>query len=226
MRHALTLGEMACLVSNRLARHHGASRCDLEVFPMQGWRRSMLWEDTGMAWVLPSPNMPTPDTARVYPGQVLLEGTNLSEGRGTTRPFEVWGAPWLDTGAFLERFSRRGLPGFVLRPHAFEPTFHKWKGQVCHGFQIHVTDVERYKPYFTTIAMLQDVAALHADIFEWHQPPYEYVTDKPPIDVLTGDPVLRGAIDTGADLREFEAAWKKEIREFAKEAKDYHLYPA
>jgi len=222
MRHGLTLGEMALLVNERLRT--GSPRCDLTVIPMDGWRRRMRFADTGLPWVLPSPNMPTPDTAAVYPGQVLLEGTNVSEGRGTTRPFEVWGAPYLEAAALRARFEKRKLPGCVLRDHDFEPTFHKWHGEVCRGFQIHVTDAERYVPYLTTLALLQDVVALHRDRFAWKQPPYEYVTDRLPIDVLTGDPAVREAIEAGADLRALAAAWKAEIRAFKKESAAHILY--
>ena len=222
MRHGLTLGEMALLVNARLRT--GSPRCDLTVIPMEGWRRRMRFTDTGLPWVLPSPNMPTPETAVVYPGQVLLEGTNVSEGRGTTRPFEVWGAPYLDVAALRARFEKRRLPGCVLRDHDFEPTFHKWKGEVCRGFQLHVTDGERFLPYLTTLALLQDVVGLHRDRFAWKQPPYEYVTDRLPIDVLTGDPAVREAIESGADLRALAAGWKGEIRTFQKEAAEHHLY--
>ena len=222
MRHGLTLGEMALLVNARLRT--GSPRCDLTVIPMEGWRRRMRFADTGLPWVLPSPNMPTPETAAVYPGQVLLEGTNVSEGRGTTRPFEVWGAPYLDAAALRARFEKRRLPGCVLRDHDFEPTFHKWKGEVCRGFQLHVTDADRYLPYLTTLALLQDVVSLHRDRFAWKQPPYEYVTDRLPIDVLTGDPAVREAIESGADLRALAAGWRGEIRAFEKEAAGHLLY--
>jgi len=225
MRHGLTLGEMAGLVNERLGKRPGGLACNLKVVPMSGWRRSMLFEETGLPWVLPSPNMPFTSTARVYPGQVLLEGTNLSEGRGTTRPFEIWGAPWLDARAFSERFAKRRLRGCVLREHAFEPTFHKHERKLCRGFQLHVTDPAAFKPYLTTLAILQDVIALHPDRFEWKRPPYEYVADKLPIDVLTGDPVVREAVEGGADLRDLEGSWRKEIREFAREARPHMLYP-
>lgn len=225
MRHALTLGEMAILVNARLSSRPGGISCDLRVVPMRGWKRRMLFEDTGLPWVLPSPNMPSPDTALVYPGQVLLEGTNLSEGRGTTRPFEIFGAPWLDTKAVADRLRRRKLPGFILREHAFEPTFHKFGGQVCRGFQIHVTDAARFKPYMTTLCLLQEIVAVHRDQFRWKEPPYEYVTDRPPIDVLTGDPSVREAIESGADLRDLETSWAGEIRAFRREAKPHLLYP-
>jgi len=245
MRHALTLGELAALVNARMGspaagtgtgpaarparRRDGIGwrcpgRCELTVVPMEGWRRSMLFPDTGLPWVLPSPNMPTFDTAVVYPGQVLLEGTNVSEGRGTTRPFEIFGAPWFDIEAVGARLAKRRLPGLVLRPHSFEPTFHKWAGQVCHGFQIHVTDRAAYRPYITTLAILQDVIAVHGDRFDWKKPPYEYVTDKPPIDVLTGDPEIRRTLENGADLAAMEQSWRDEIAAFEEESLPIRLY--
>ena len=224
MRHGLTLGEMARLVNARLGERPGSPRCDLTVIPMDGWRRRMRFDDTGLPWVIPSPNMPTPETAGVYPGQVLLEGTNVSEGRGTTRPGEGWGAPGLDTAALRARVARRRLPGCALRDHDFQPTFHKWQGEVCRGFQLHVTDADRYLPYLTTLALLQDVVALHRDRFAWKQPPYEYVTDRLPIDVLTGDPVVRDAIESGADLRALAATWRSAIQRFDREATAHRLY--
>ncbi|HKN47290.1 MAG TPA: DUF1343 domain-containing protein [Candidatus Polarisedimenticolia bacterium] len=248
MRHALTLGELAALVNARTGpgtasgdapggaaaarpsrRADGVGlrcpgRCELTVVPMDGWRRDMFFPVTGLPWVLPSPNMPTFDTAVVYPGQVLLEGTNVSEGRGTTRPFEIFGAPYLDLVAVRRRFERRRLPGLVLRDHAFEPTFHKWAGQVCRGFQIQVTDRSAYRPYLTTLALLQDIIAEHRDRFEWKKPPYEYVTDKPPIYVLTGDPAIRRALESGDDLRALERSWRSEIAAFEKESRPFRLY--
>ena len=245
MRHALTLGELAALVNMRMAedggrpapRSDGAGarridgagvrcpgRCRLTVVPMQGWKRRMLFPDTGLPWVLPSPNMPTFETSVVYPGQVLLEGTNISEGRGTTRPFEIFGAPFLDIARVRRRFERRCLPGLVLRAHSFEPTFHKWAGQVCHGFQIHVTDRDTYRPYMTSLALLQDVIAEHGSHFAWKQPPYEYVTDRLPIDVLLGDPAVREALEKGTDLRDLERSWRGEIAAFRKESLPFRLY--
>ena len=226
MRHALTLGEMMSLVNARLASRPGCNPCDLTVVKARGWRRRMLFPETGLPWVLPSPNMPCYKAAEVYPGQVLLEGTNLSEGRGTTRPFEIWGAPFLDTAALRTRFNRRKLEGLVLRDHSFEPTFHKWHGHQCRGFQIHVTNPSRYAPYLTTLALLQDTFALHKSEFSWNDPPYEYENDKLPIDILTGDPTVRKAIETGASLRRLEARWKKETVQFGKEASSHRLYPA
>jgi len=237
MRHGLTLGELAALVNLRMADGGGRSvrrtdgigvrcpgRCALTVVPMEGWRRSMLFPDTGLPWVLPSPNMPTFDTAVVYPGQVLLEGTNVSEGRGTSRPFEIFGAPWLDLRTMRRRFERRRLPGLVLRDHAFEPTFHKWAERLCLGFQIHVTDRAAFLPYLTTVALLQDLIAEHREHFAWKQPPYEYVTDRLPIDVLLGDPAVREAVESGADLRVLARSWRREIEAFRREALSVRLY--
>ncbi len=225
MRHGLTLGELARLVNARLGRRHLGGACHLTVVAMQGWCRRMLFDETGLPWVIPSPNMPSLAAARVYPGQVLLEGTNLSEGRGTTRPFEIWGAPWVDARALEGRLRKRRLPGCTLRPHDFEPAFQKWQGEICRGFQIHVTDARAYRPYRTTLAILQEVIAAHKNDFRWKEPPYEYVTDRLPIDVLTGDPEIRQALESGADLRGLERSWAGGIREFGREAREHLLYP-
>ncbi len=239
MRHGLTLGELAALVNWRLdpggrkrspgRRRDGVGQrcpglCDLTVVPMRGWRRRMSFPETGLPWILPSPNMPTYDTSVVYPGQVLLEGTNLSEGRGTTRPFEIFGAPFIDLVAVRRRFEKRRLRGLLLRDQAFEPTFHKWAGEICRGFQIQVTDRAVYRPYLTTLALLQDIIAEHRAHFSWKEPPYEYVTDRLPIDVLTGDPAVREALESGADLRALERSWRREIQGFARESAEVQIY--
>ncbi|MFQ5878365.1 MAG: exo-beta-N-acetylmuramidase NamZ domain-containing protein [Acidobacteriota bacterium] len=241
MRHALTLGEFAALMNRRLAARaeQGPGRpgprgdgigvccpglCELSVVPMEGWRRPMLFPDTGLPWVLPSPNVPSFETALVYPGQVLLEGTNLSEGRGTTRPFEIFGAPYLDPRRVRKRFESRRLPGVALREHCFEPTFNKWAGRLCRGFQIQITDAAAFRPYATTLALLQDIIAVHRDRFEWREPPYEYVTDRLPIDVLSGDPEVRDALESGGDLRALERSWRKEIAGFERESAAVRLY--
>jgi len=224
MRHGLTIGELMSLVGARLAA--AGRRCDLTVVPMKGWRRRMLFPQTGLPWVLPSPNMPCFEGAQVYPGQVLLEGTNLSEGRGTTRPFEIFGAPYLDPRALAARFSRRRLGGCVLREHMFEPTFQKWRGELCRGFQIHVTNAAAYAPYLTSLAILQDVRAIHGEEFSWTDTPYEYVADRAPIDVLTGDPAIRRAIEDGSSLRRLAKEWEKEIAAFRKETAPHRLYPS
>src|SRR3989441_235988 len=143
-RHGMTIGELA-----RYLNSEHALGCALTVVPMSGWRRAMAWEDTGLQWVAPSPNMPTPDTARVYPGGCLIEGSNLSEGRGTTRPFEWVGAPFLDAHRYAELLNAQRLPGVHFRPARFAPTFHKWAGRLCGGVQVHVTDRDRFRPFVT-----------------------------------------------------------------------------
>ncbi len=215
MRHGLTLGELA-----RYYNQVGQIGCDLSVIPVRGWDRSQYFDAVSLPWVLPSPNLPTLDTALVYPGQVLLEGTNLSEGRGTTRPFELFGAPFvnpLEVKAALH--AACDLPGVILRETWFQPTFHKWAGEVCGGFQLHVTDRQAYKPYFTTLAILQVILQLYPDRFQWRQPPYEYEYDRLPFDLLTGDPEIRLGLAKGIPLEKMEQDWTMGLRSFCGSAR-------
>ncbi|MDD2901700.1 MAG: DUF1343 domain-containing protein [Syntrophales bacterium] len=219
MRHGLTLGE--------LARYYNAIQklgCDLEVIPAQGWRRRDYFETCGLPWVLPSPNLPSLDSAIVYPGQVLLEGTNLSEGRGTTRPFELCGAPFLEPERIKARLGGILLPGVVFREVSFEPTFHKWAGELCRGFQLHISDRLAYKPYFTTLALLGVIRELYPDDFAWRQPPYEYETERLPIDLLTGNSAIREGLDKGTLVADLEAAWQQELVEFMEARREFLLY--
>jgi uncharacterized protein YbbC (DUF1343 family) len=218
-RHGMTIGELAGYLNDT----HGLG-CDLTVVPMLGWRRAMLWEDTGLPWVAPSPNMPTPDTARVYPGGCLVEGTNLSEGRGTTRPFEWVGAPFLD-GARLERaLTRRRLPGARFRAIGFEPAFHKWKGERCGGVQIHVTDPDRFKPVATYLALIAEARRQSPRRFRWRQPPYEFERRKLPIDLLGGGPSMRRSIERGAPLAHLQDSWRRGLARFARARRPFLLY--
>jgi uncharacterized protein YbbC (DUF1343 family) len=219
MRHGLSLGE--------LARYYNATQklgCDLEVIEARGWRRGDYWDAAGLPWVLPSPNLPTLDSAVVYPGQVLLEGTNLSEGRGTTRPFELWGAPFLEPARIKDRLGNTPLPGVVLREASFEPTFHKWAGELCRGFQLHVTDRLAFKPYFTTLALLGAVRELYPQEFAWRQPPYEYETERLPIDLLTGDAAVREGLDQGTPAVDLETAWQEDLQEFLEARREFLIY--
>lgn len=211
MRHGLTLGELAQLIN----RDTGA---ELEIVAMQGWRRGMTWDGTGRAWVPPSPNLPRFEGATVYPGQVLLEGTNLSEGRGTTTPFEVTGAPFIDPLELAHALDALSLPGVVCRPYRFEPTFHKFAGQSCGGVFLHVTDVDAFRPLRTTLALLASVRALYPGELAWRPPPYEYEEHKLPIDILTGSADTREALDSGIDADDVvaltavdEGAWWKHV---------------
>src|SRR6266566_1875328 len=205
-RHGMTIGELAAYLN---AEHRLG--CDLTVIAMRGWRRSMLWEDTGVPWVAPSPNMPTPDTARVYPGGCLYEGTNLSEGRGTTRPFEWVGAPYLEAHAYADTLNALKLPGVVFRPARFTPTFHKWAGRQCDGVQIHVTDVARFRPYVTGLAVISAARRLRPRRFAWKRPPYEFERRRLPIDILLGTDRIRRALERGRPLREIERSWTADL---------------
>lgn len=219
MRHGLTIGELALLFNDAFGIH-----CDLEVIPMQGWRRDMLFTDTGLPWVAPSPNMPTPATALVYPGQVIWEGTNISEGRGTTQPFELSGAPFLETDRILDTLGGPDIPGGRLRPLEFEPTAQKWQNQRCRGFQIHVTDAQSFRPYAISLALLQAVIRHHPDAFAWKQPPYEYEYHKQPIDLIIGDRHIRKNLEAMIPVDTLEKAWADDLDNFKTLRRKYFLY--
>lgn len=193
MRHALTIGEMAQHLNRAL--NIGA---DVHVVRMQGWQRRMHWSATGRVWIGPSPNLPRVHGVDVYPGQVLIEGTNLSEGRGTTMPFELCGAPFIEPMRLLEELEQYALPGVVFRPVRFEPTFQKAQGVSCGGLCLHVVDRLAFRPYRTTLAILTSVRSLWPEDFQWRMPPYEYETTLMPIDILTGNRDVRATIDVGA----------------------------
>jgi uncharacterized protein YbbC (DUF1343 family) len=194
-RHALTVGELARLYNDTFG-----IGCELTVVPCEGWRRAHYFDACDLPWVMPSPNMPTLDTAVVYPGMCLLEGTNLSEGRGTTRPFELFGAPFIDGRALAEELRRYDLPGVRFRPCTIEPAFHKFARQRCGALQLHVTDRQAFDAYRAGIAVLIGVRRLWPEGFAWRREPYEFRSDGPAIDLLTGRPAVRQAIDAGADL--------------------------
>lgn len=191
---------------------------------MKGWHRGMYFQDTQLPWVPPSPNLPTPASARVYPGQVIWEGTNVSEGRGTTLPFEVFGAPFIDPEKILSFMGGDRIPGGVLRPTVFEPTFHKWMGRACRGFQIHITDPYAYKPYATSIKLLQAVIYHHRGDFAFKPPPYEYESERLPIDLIIGDEKLRQRIENLEDMQTLEKAWADQNAGFISVSGRYHLY--
>lgn len=184
VRHGLTIGELA-----QQFQREAFPQCELHVLPMENWNRTKGWAQTGLPWVAPSPNMPTPETALVYPGMCLLEATNLSEGRGTTRPFELFGAPWLEGETFAGHMNALGLPGVFFRAAWFEPGFHKFAGLLCAGAQLHVTDRETFLPFRTGVEIIRQIRALHPDRFQWKSPPYEYEYQRLPIEVLIGGPV-------------------------------------
>jgi uncharacterized protein YbbC (DUF1343 family) len=220
MRHGLTVGELARLFNDA----YGIG-CDLTVIPMEGWGRDMLFDDTGLTWIAPSPNLPTPASALVYPGQVILEGTNISEGRGTTQPFEIFGAPYINVERVGDFVSRHAPDGIFLRPLMFEPTANKWAGKTCRGFQIHVTDPRAYRPYRTSLALVQAVIHNHPDDFRWKRPPYEYEYDRMPIDLILGDGGIRHQLEKMVPVKTLEASWRDGLEAFNKLRASFLLYP-
>jgi uncharacterized protein YbbC (DUF1343 family) len=205
----MTIGELAVLFNT----HFGLG-ADLHVVAMEGWSRGMYFDDTGLPWVMPSPNMPTLDTAIVYPGAVLFEGTQVSEGRGTTRPFELLGAPWIDSERCCRDLNALGLSGVHYRPVIFEPTFHKHARAACGGCQIHVTDRRAFRPVLASVAVMAAFHRANPARFAWRQPPYEYEHDKMPIDILAGSPALRAQIEKGAGAGEIAASWDAAVAAF------------
>ncbi len=219
MRHGLTIGELAGYCD-----HHLGLGADLEIVTMEGWQRWMLFADCGLPWIPPSPNMPTTATALVYPGQVLWEGTNVSEGRGTTLPFEMFGAPWWEHEAILAHIAATPLPGCLLRPLVFEPTSGKWAGERCQGFHLHVTDPGEFLPYRTTLALLQAVLLLYPERFRYKEPPYEYEYHRLPMDLLLGDSALRRGLEKGEPVCHLERGWQRELAAFDEARRPFLLY--
>jgi uncharacterized protein YbbC (DUF1343 family) len=219
MRHGLTIGEIAILFNEFYQIN-----CDLAIIQMKNWKRSMYFQDTGLPWIPPSPNLPTPESAIVYPGQVIWEGTNISEGRGTTQPFEIFGAPFLDLKKIKNMVPDSTLSGVILRPVIFEPTSNKWAKQQCIGFQIHIMDPKKYRPYRLSLELLKAVICHHGDEFQWKAPPYEYEFEKMPIDLIIGDKKLRKTLENNESLERTENSWKDEIETFSSISKKYHLY--
>jgi uncharacterized protein YbbC (DUF1343 family) len=217
MRHGMTVAELA-LMFNEMG-HIG---CRIDVVPMTGWNRWMYFDDTGLPWVLPSPNMPSATTALVYPGQVIWEGTNVSEGRGTTLPFACFGAPFIQPDRL--GFEADHFPGAVLREMAFEPVSGKWAGMLCRGYQIHVIDARRFRPYETTLQLLQRIRKCHSDHFQWKLPPYEYETRKAPIDLILGSKQVRQRLESGENVGEMAASWMAELERYEQMRRRFWLY--
>jgi uncharacterized protein YbbC (DUF1343 family) len=218
-RHAFTIAEIASYFKGEFL-----SGIDLKVIRMSGWQRKMHFPDTRLPWVMPSPNMPGWETALVYPGMCLFEGTNISEGRGTTRPFEIFGAPWLDGWKISEKLNGLKLPGVYFRPLQFQPTFHKFAGEICQGAFIHLTDREVFKPVLTALAILRQIHLDYLNNFQWKQPPYEYEYEKLPIDILSGTDRIRQMIDNSAQLKEIQEFIEADCAGFDSIRSKYLLY--
>jgi uncharacterized protein YbbC (DUF1343 family) len=219
MRHGMTIGEIA-----RLFNGHFGIGADLEVVSMHGWTRDLYWDRTGLTWIISSPNIPTFDTTTVYPGGVLFEGTNVSEGRGTTRPFELVGAPWVVAERFADAMNRRGLPGVFFRPALFEPTFHKHAKQSCAGCQVHVRDRWTFRAVETGVTLIEAFRAVSPGQFAWKPPPYEYEFEQMPIDCLAGSSALREQIDGGVSAPEIARSWTSDVDAFFQTRQKFLLY--
>jgi len=218
-RHGMTAGEIA-------RWRHDVEKLDLDlaVISMRGWQRDMRFDHTGLPWVMPLPNMPTTDTALVYPGMCLIEGTELSEGRGTTRPFELAGAPYLDGHRLAADLAAMQLPGVMFRPTVYTPMFQKFHGKACGAVQLHVTNPETFRPYRTGVAFLKACYDQSPASFRWRSKAYEFVDNIPAIDLLAGGDAIRTGIESGASLDDLAARWPRDEGEFAAERADYLLY--
>jgi uncharacterized protein YbbC (DUF1343 family) len=218
-RHGMTAGELS-----HMFKEEWGINCDLEVVEMEGWSRDLWFDETDAPWVLPSPNIPTLDSATVFPGTVHLEGTQMSEGRGTTRPFELVGAPYIEASVFAKRLEALGLPGVKFRPTNFLPTFQKHSGVTCGGVQVHVLDRREFRPVITGVALVKAGFDLYGEDFRWKEPPYEYVFDKNPFDVISGTDTLRRAIERGDSLEEIEHTWGAGLKSFNRTREKFLLY--
>jgi uncharacterized protein YbbC (DUF1343 family) len=218
-RHGMTLGELA-----RMFNEHFGIGCDLEVVTMDGWSRTHWLDQTDAPWVMPSPNIPTLDSAIVFPGTVHFEGTQLSEGRGTTRPFELIGAPYIDPEEYARTLDELNLGGVFFRSCIFRPTFQKHAGISCGGVQLHVTDRNEFEPVSTGIAMVKTAYDLYAPDFRWKEPPYEYVYDRNPFDVIAGTSSIREAFEQGSSLKELQKTWSGPLADFMNVRERYLLY--
>lgn len=219
MRHGLTVCELALLFNE-----HFEIGCDLTIIPMEGWTRDLWLDNTDAPWVMPSPNMPTLDTATVFPATVFLEGTMLSEGRGTTKPFEIVGAPYIWGFEFADYLNSLGLPGIYFRECSFKPTFQKHVSQICGGVQLHVTERDIFRPVETGVAVIKAAIELYGKEFEWKKPPYEYIFDKLPIDVIAGNDSLRMSLESSMDLNEVTKEWLIDESNFRELREKYLLY--
>lgn len=219
MRHGLTVGELAYFINKEFG-----IGCELEVIKMEGWKRGMIYSETGLPWIPPSPNLPTPHSALVYPGQVIWEGTNVSEGRGTTSPFEQFGAPFIETGAIIAGLPKDKRAGIILREVGFEPTSNKWAGQLCWGFFIHVTDHMNYDSYETSLRLLQEIIRNYTGVFHWKTEAYEYEFEKLAIDLILGDINLRKSIENLEDIDAIIKSWQPRLKNYINKASLFHLY--
>jgi uncharacterized protein YbbC (DUF1343 family) len=218
-RHGMTICELASMFAGQWG-----IECELELSLLDGWSRELWLDETDSPWVLPSPNMPTLDSATVFPGAVHVEGTQVSEGRGTTRPFELIGAPYVESANFARNLNSQGLAGVYFRACHFQPTFQKHAGQTCGGVQIHVLDRRSFEPVISGLAVVKTIHEMYGESFRWKEPPYEYVFDKNPFDVISGTSKVRAAIERGESLEEMQASWSQELQRFGEVREKYLQY--
>ncbi len=219
MRHGMTVGELAKFFNTDFELH-----CELEVITMDNWNREDYYDETDAPWAMPSPNMPTVDTAVVFPATVCLEGTQVSEGRGTTRPFEIIGANYINSLEFVAALTSLELPGVIFRPISFLPTFQKFANESCSGVFLHVTDRKAFDPVITGLAVIKTIFDLYPNDFKWKNPPYEYVYDRNPFDVIAGTTKIREFFEQGKMIKEIKKSWQTDIEEFIKTREKYLLY--
>ena len=219
IRHGMTMGE-SCTMFNE-EYHLGA---DISVVKMKGWRRNHYLDNAKIHWTMPSPNMPYFSTALAYPGMCLLEGTNVSEGRGTTRPFEVFGAPWIEPHRLADALNKNRIPGALFRPTYFKPTFHKYRGELCGGIQIYVEDRKTFTPVMAGIEIVRSIKKLFPRYFRWRRPPYEFEKEKMPFDILIGNSWVRKAIEDGRPTSTMQKQWQRDLKKFKVTRNKYLLY--
>jgi uncharacterized protein YbbC (DUF1343 family) len=198
--------------------------CEMETVLMEGWSREQWLDETDAPWVMPSPNIPALSSATVFPGTVHVEGTQMSEGRGTTRPFELIGAPYIVAEEYSRELTRLGFPGVHFRSCGFQPTFQKHAGVTCGGVQIHVTDRKVFEPVITGVATVKVAYDLYTEHFRWKEPPYEYVYDKNPFDVISGTDKLRKSIERGDSIESIEESWRSDLERFKSVRERFLLY--
>ncbi len=220
MCHRMTIGEIALWIKEK-----DVADCDLTVIRMENWFRSMFYDETELPWVIPSPNLPDLKSAVVYPGMVLFEALNVSEGRGTTIPFELFGAPFIDTFKLVKNLESRRISGCRFRVHNFIPTFNKFRGQLCTGMQIHVTDRRNFRPVYATLELIEAIIQTSpSGSVEFNLPPYEYEYKLMPFDILSGDDGMRKVLESGGSLLKEKERWEAETDEFRKQFRDIQLY--
>ncbi|MEO0260512.1 MAG: DUF1343 domain-containing protein [candidate division WOR-3 bacterium] len=217
VRFALTPAELAIYLNEKFK-----IGCEIKVYKMEGWKRKYYSDDLNLKWIPPSPNIPDFETCLLYAGMCLFEGTNISEGRGTTRPFKIFGADFIEPFKIEKHF--KNLKEIILKPTYFKPLWSKYKGKICGGFEIYIKNRKKFKPFKTGVEIIKILKNVYPEKFEWKNPPYEFEKDKMPFDLLAGNSYIREMIEKNFDYKEIEEKWKKDLEEYKEEIKDFFLY--